>query len=100
MRYDYTYEVHKTFEAQRLRHGERDRGHLRALRSDGRPQSVVSRIVGGLERLRSVGESRRGYINYETQVLTDKVCRLADGSLGRVAIREADGKMVEFCVPA
>ncbi len=100
MRYDYTYEVHKTLEARRLRHGERDQSHLRALRGDDRPDGVVSRIVGGLERLRSVGGSRRGYINYNTQVLTDKVCRLADGSMGRVAIREADGKMVEFCVPA
>ncbi len=100
MRYDYTYEVHKTVEAQRFRHRERDHSHLRALKDDDRPGGIVSRIMGGLERLWSADSRRRGSIAYDAHVLTDKVCRLADGSLGRIAVREADGELVEICVPA
>ena len=100
MRYDYTYEVHKAGEAKRLRHRERDHGHLRALKGDDRPGSIRSRIVDGLERLRSADSHRGGHISYDGHGLTDKVCRLADGSLGRVAVREADGELVEICVPA
>jgi hypothetical protein len=30
--------------------------------------------------------------------MTDRACRLADGSLGRVAIRETGGVLTEVCV--
>ena len=37
---------------------------------------------------------------YGTRVLTGKACRLADGSMGQVAIHESDGEWVEVCVQA
>jgi hypothetical protein len=100
MRYDYTYEIHKTVEAQRFRHRERDHSHLRALKGDDRLAGIVSRIMGGLGRLRSADSRRWDHIARDAHTLTDKVCRLADGSLGRVAVREEDGELTEICVPA
>jgi len=99
MRFGYTYEVHKTVEAQRFHHRDRDHSHLRALNGEDRPSGLVSRVMGGLERLRPA-EPRRGHLVYDAHALTDKVCRLADGSLGRIAVRETDGELVEICVPA
>jgi hypothetical protein len=55
--------------------------------------------VGSLERLRPVA-ARRSAIAYDAHELTDYICRLADGSMGRVAIRESDGEWIGVCVPA
>lgn len=104
MRYEYTYDIHKSLEAERVRRRERQLGHQRALRRAGPSRSFASRMIDGLGRLRSLSASRsvavrRSEISYEAQVLTDKVCRLADGSLGRVAVRRSNGEWVETCVP-
>ena len=99
MRFD-TYEVHKTVQAQRFRHRERDHSHRRALKGAERTDGFISRIASGLERAGVAALRRRGYIAYDAHVLTDKVCRLADGSVGRIAIRESDGAVIEVCVPA
>jgi len=104
MRYEYTYEIHQSLEGQRVRHRERHFGHRRAVRKVAPGRTVASRMVASLGRLRSVGSlisvaSRRREITYEAQVLTDKVCRLADGSVGRIAFRRSNGEWVETCVP-
>lgn len=99
MRYDYTYEIHKDVEGQRFRHREREHSHLRALKGVERPSGILSRIVGGLERLRSADWRGRHYVAYEAHLLTDRICRLADGSVGRIAIQEAEGEVIEVCVP-
>ena len=100
MRYSYTYEIHKSVEGQRFRHREREHGHLRDLKRDERSASIVSRVMGGLLRLRSAEARGRRTVAYEAQVLTERVCRMADGSTGRIAIREADGQSIEVCIPA
>ena len=96
MRYEYTYDVHKSVEEPRVRHRERHFGHLRALKGGGRGNGLLSRVVRSVSWLRS----RPRQISDDGQVLTDKVCRLADGSRGRVAIRQSQGEWVEVCVPA
>lgn len=92
-------ESHRSIEAARFRHRERDLGHLRALKSDVPTHGIVSRIVGGLGRLRPVS-SRGSAIALDGHVVTDKICRLADGSMGRVAVRESGGLLSEVCVRA
>jgi hypothetical protein len=32
--------------------------------------------------------------------MTDQACRMADGGMGRIALRESDGELIEECVPA
>ena len=96
---DVTYEIHPAAEKERLRRRERDLSHIRALKGDERTDGIWSRAIGGLGRLRPavLGQPK---LSYGAHVLTDKVCRLADGSLGRVAVRESDGEVIEVCVPA
>ena len=96
---DFTYEIHKAAEAERLRHRERDLSHIRVLKGDERTDGIWSRAIGGLGRLRPA-ILRQPEISFGAHVLTDKVCRLADGSLGRVAVRESNGEVIEVCVPA
>ncbi len=62
-------------------------------------ESHVSWFRGSLARLRRLAPERRDAA-YGTRVLTGKACRLADGSIGQVAIHEADGEWVEVCVQA
>jgi len=97
MRYD-TYEIHKDIEGQRFRHRERELGHLRALKGDEPSEGILSRITRSLEHLRPTDSRRRRQIAYGAQLMTDRACRLADGSLGRVAIRETGGVLTEVCV--
>jgi len=99
MGYDYTYDIHKEIERQRFRHRERDLSHLRALKSDDRSGGIVSRIMGSLKRLKPADSRRRRQIAYEAQLLTDRACRMADGTLGRIAIRDTGGVRTEVCVP-
>ena len=58
---------------------------------------AVGRFRGGLARLRRLAPQRPDAI-YGTRVLTGKACRLADGSIGQVALHESDGEWVEVCV--
>jgi len=106
MRYEYSHDVHRALESQRVRHRERELGHRRALKAAGRSRGapaqanrLLSRLVGGLGRMRVIAGQRRALI-YGAPVLTDKVCHLADGSMGRVAIRQTGNHWVEVCVPA
>lgn len=95
MRYEYTYDVHKSVEEPNVRHRERHFGHLRALKGGSQGDGRLSRVVGSLRWMRS----RPSPISYDRQVLTARVCRLADGSSGRVAMRQTQGEWVEVCVP-
>lgn len=88
--------------------GSRDRGyaveHRRAAeeaRFEARKAVTDSGFVSSfLARWR-----RRATIAMEPAVeianrkLTDSVCLLADGSLGRILLRRIDGRWVEDCVP-
>jgi hypothetical protein len=66
----------------------------------GKPRAGdVGRFRGGMARLRRLVPERPDAI-YGTRVLTGKACRLADGSMGQVAIHESDGEWVEVCVQA
>jgi hypothetical protein len=94
-----SYEMSRIVDGDRSRHQERDLAVRRALKDARRRDGMVSRIIGRLGRLRPVAP-RRPAIVHDVHVLTDKVCRLADGSAGRVAIRESNGEWVEICVPA
>lgn len=98
MRLDHSYETHRIVEGQRFRHREREHSHLRDLKSDERSASILSRVMGSLERLRAADSRGRRAVAYEAHVLTDRVCRMADGSVGRIAIRETDGEPVEVCI--
>ena len=81
-------------------HPDRD-GRALAERQAAPAMSFVlapsSRFRGGLARLRRLAPERADAI-YGTRVLTGKVCRLADGSIGQVALHESDGEWVEVCV--
>jgi hypothetical protein len=66
---------------------------------DAPRSGAVGRFRGGLARLRRLAPERPDAI-YGTRVLTGKACRLADGSMGQVAIHESDGEWVEVCVQA
>ena len=81
---------------QRSRQQERDLALHRALKGDRVNQSIMSRLAGRLRPVVAQGP----VIVHEMQVLTDRVCRTADGSAGRIVIREANGEQVEVCVPA
>lgn len=91
------YEDQKAIEAAEYRHRERHFSHVRALRSQQRVDSVLSMLVGRLAALRSA-LTRRAALAAEEHELTDYVCRLDDGSMGRVAIRESDGEWIAVCV--
>jgi hypothetical protein len=71
----------------------------RALRGEEPREGRLSRFLGGLARMRHLAPQRPTIV-YDTLVLTGKICRLADGSMGQVAIHESDGEWVEVCVPA
>ena len=93
------YDDQKAMESVESRHRERHFGHLRALRSQGRMNGIVSKVVGRLATLRTL-LSKRAALAAEEHEMTDYVCRLEDGTMGRVAIRESDGEWIGVCVRA
>lgn len=95
MRSGYDFETHKVIQAQQYRHHERDIGHRLALKEDAPADGFLSRFVDGLMGLR-----RMRPIALDGPVLTDKLCRLADGTMGRIALRKSDEGWVEVCVEA
>ena len=97
MRSEYSFDVHRDIEGARFRQRERELEHLRALKEDRPREGMMSRAVAGLARRRA---KARPAIVEGVYVLTDRVCSLADGALGRIAIQESDGELVEVCVPA
>ncbi len=99
MRSDYTYEVHKVVGDAAFRSRERDLGHRRALKGALPAQGLTTRMVASVGRLRRAA-LRRPLVIEEALVLTDRICHLADGSLGRIAVRRSDDGLLEVCVPA
>lgn len=100
------YEFIKIVESADARNRERHIGHIRALKEsedalrDGAPQPrIVSRIMARLLSRRPAVAGPPA-IRYDAHELTDYVCRLVDGTMGRVAIRQSDGEWVAVCVPA
>ena len=91
------YHEQKVIESVESRHRERHFSHVRALESHGQMDGLVSRFVGRLASLRPVFTERAALATSEHE-LTDYVCRLEDGSMGRVAIRESEGEWVAVCV--
>ena len=93
------YDDQKAIGSAESRHRERHLNHARALRSHQRVDGIVSRVVGRLASLRPAFAKRDALAAREHE-LTDYVCRLDDGSMGRVAIRESDGQWIGVCVKA
>ncbi|OGN83586.1 MAG: hypothetical protein A2X23_03195 [Chloroflexi bacterium GWC2_73_18] len=98
------YEFYKILESADVRVRERHIGHIRALKEreyaleDGeRHHGIVSRITARLLSRRPVVAGPPA-IRYDAHELTDYVCRLVDGTMGRVAIRQSDGGWVAVCV--
>jgi len=85
-------------EARSVRHRERDLGHKRALKAAAPAEGLMSRLLGSLDRGRRAA-SQQLVLTYDLHELKDTVCRLADGALGRIAVRETDGIWVAVCVP-
>jgi hypothetical protein len=92
------YHMSKIVDSDRFRQQEREHGIRRALQGDAPSEGMMSRIAGGLGHIRLMASGRPAIQG--VHVLTDKVCRLADGSTGRIAIRESNGEFIEVCVPA
>lgn len=93
------YDDQKAIESAKSRHRERHLSHVRALRSHERMDGIVSKAVGRLASLRPAF-TKRTALAAEEHELTDYVCRLDNGSMGRVAIRESDGEWLAVCVRA
>ena len=105
MQFGMPYPMGEVIDTQRRQH-ERALSERRALESEeprgvrfGRFRGGFRRLDGGFARLRRLAPERPA-VTYGTRVLTGKACRLADGSVGQVAIHESDGEWVEVCVPA
>jgi hypothetical protein len=95
----YTYEAHQHIEARSERNRERDLGHIRALTAVARTDGIVHRVARQLDRVRP-GALPQTVLTYDLHELKGAVCRLADGAMGRVTVRESDGVWVAICVPA
>ena len=93
------YDDQKAIESVETRHRERHFSHARALRGHERADGIMSRVVARLVSL-SPAFTKRAALAAEEHELTDYVCRLDDGSMGRVAIRESDGEWIGVCVRA
>ncbi len=93
------YDDQKAIELVKIRHRERHFSHARALRSQERAGGIMSKVVAQLVSLRPAF-TRRAALAAEEHQLTDYVCRLDNGSMGRVAIRESDGEWIAVCVKA
>ena len=91
------YDDQKAIEKVEFRHHERHFSHVRGLKSRDRMDGLVSKVIGQLASLRSVLTTRAA-LAAEEHEMTDYVCRLEDGSMGRVAIRESEGEWIAVCV--
>ena len=91
------YEDQRAIETAEYRHRERHFSHVRGLRSQERSDGILSMLVGRVVALRSAF-TQRAALAADEHELTDYVCRLGDGSMGRVAIRESDGEWIAVCV--
>jgi hypothetical protein len=97
MRSDYTYEVHRIVEDAQFRHRSRDLEHRRAIREAAPKDGFLSRMASGVRRLRAATPPA---ISIEEALeLTDRVCQLADGANGRIAVRKSGAELIEVCIP-
>ena len=87
------YDIQQAIDAERSRGQERHFSHVRALKMDMPRVGFASRLAG---RLASIAAVFRPSDPMREQAA--QVCRLADGSMGRVAMRRAGGKWIEVCV--
>lgn len=87
------YDVQQAIDAERFRGQERHFSHVRALKMDMPKVGLASWLVGRLASLAAVFRP-----SDPMRERVAKVCRLADGSMGRVAMRRAGGKWIEVCV--
>lgn len=88
--------------------GSRDRGYaiahrraaedarLEARQADTDPGFVASFVARWRRRASIAIEPA---VETANRKLTDSVCLLSDGSLGRIMLRRIDGRWVEDCVP-
>jgi len=98
------YSLHQLLESNQIRVRERDLGHKRALKGGelgleaGEPRrSLIGRIMAHTPR-RAIGSAKPA-IAISGHELTAAVCRLADGTAGRIAvIRLADEAWETVCV--
>jgi hypothetical protein len=91
------YDDHRAVAAAQNRHRERHFSHIRSLRETEQHPGIVSRMLGRLASLRPAA-LRWPARTAEAHELTDYICRLPDGNMGRVAIRHSDGEWVAVCV--
>jgi hypothetical protein len=87
------YDVQQAIDAERFRGQERHFSHVRAIKMDMPKVGFRSRLVGRLATLAAVLRP-----SDPMRAKAAKVCRMADGSMGRVAMRRAGGKWIEVCV--
>lgn len=91
------YDEQRAIASVESRHRERHLSHARALRSQARGDGFadkVARLLSSLAPTLPRGAERVA----QDHDLTDYACRLDDGSMGRVAIRESGGEWVAVCV--
>ena len=93
------YDEQRAIGSVESRHRERHLSHVRALRSDERADGIINKVVRRLASLRPA-LTRRAVLATDEHGLTDYVCRLDDGSMGRVAVRESEGEWMAVCVRA
>ena len=93
------YDEQRAIGSVESRHRERHLSHARALKGRERVDGIISSIVGRLTTLRPAF-TRPAALAADEHGLTDYVCRLDDGSMGRVVIRESEGEWIAVCVRA
>lgn len=98
------YSDHTHLEATETRHRDRDHGHTRALKESAASLQARKPIVGildavALRLLRPAIQRAAPAVRAGASELTASVCRLADGSMGRIAIvRKPDEMWEAVCV--
>lgn len=91
------YDEQRAIGSVESRHRERHLSHVRVLRSHERVDGTSNRVVRWLTSLRPA-ITRRAVLAADEHGLTDYACRLDDGTMGRVAVRESEGEWIAFCV--
>ena len=87
------YDVQQAIDAERLRTQERHFSHIRVLKSETPRVSLVGQLAGWLASL-GAAFRRPGPMRQRAA----GICRLADGSTGRVVMRRVGNKWIEVCV--
>ena len=90
------YHLAQVIDAARLHGRDLHLQHRRTLRDRGPKDGVVSRTIGWL---RSQRAGVHAPLVFEAHELTDRVCRLASGQMGLVALRESEAGWTATCVP-